>query len=104
MEPDYDPGSFVFGFGRRVCPGRFLAQSTLYLTITKSLAVVQISKVTRNEQEVDAVINFSPGIISQPIEYEVCIKARDTEAKRLIDNIECEHSWAMGDSRKLNDA
>lgn len=32
--PEPDPRPFVFGFGRRVCPGRLLAEASLRITMT----------------------------------------------------------------------
>lgn len=96
-----DPRKLVFGFGRRVCPGRFLAQSTIYLAIAKTLAVFKISKAGKTGQEANPVIDFQPGIISQPIPYEVRVEARDAESKRLIRDIQSQHPWTKGDSGKL---
>ncbi|PFH46822.1 hypothetical protein AMATHDRAFT_7363 [Amanita thiersii Skay4041] len=37
-----DPQAVVFGFGRRICPGRFLSDSLLYLTVASVLATFDI--------------------------------------------------------------
>ncbi|KAF9889863.1 hypothetical protein FE257_006953 [Aspergillus nanangensis] len=42
--PEYDPYMLAFGFGRRTCPGRVLADASVYLNVTQSLAVFNISK------------------------------------------------------------
>jgi cytochrome P450 len=34
-----DPSRYAFGFGRRICPGRLLADANLFLVIAHSLAV-----------------------------------------------------------------
>ncbi|KAJ8584953.1 cytochrome P450 [Rhizopogon salebrosus TDB-379] len=39
-----DPYSYAFGFGRRMCPGRFLADNSVFMLITSMLATVAISK------------------------------------------------------------
>jgi cytochrome P450 len=36
--------SFVFGFGRRICPGKTLSDSTLFLFFAQSLAALSIQK------------------------------------------------------------
>lgn len=36
-----DPRDYVFGSGRRICPGRLLADSSVWLTIAKSLSALQ---------------------------------------------------------------
>lgn len=38
-----DPRDYVFGFGRRICPGQQLAEQTLWLTCATSLAALTIS-------------------------------------------------------------
>lgn len=43
-----DPEQFVFGFGRRICPGRNLALNALFLNIAQSLAVFNITKGVRD--------------------------------------------------------
>lgn len=39
-----DPAPAAFGFGRRVCPGRYMAVSTLYITIASVLAMFNIER------------------------------------------------------------
>jgi cytochrome P450 len=39
-----DPLPFVFGFGRRVCPGMHFGQLQLFLNVCAILAVFEISK------------------------------------------------------------
>jgi cytochrome P450 len=36
----------VFGFGRRVCPGRTFAESSIYLLISNIIATMDLSKAT----------------------------------------------------------
>ncbi|KAG1732789.1 cytochrome P450 [Suillus lakei] len=40
-----DPRAFVFGFGRRRCPGNHLVESPIWLLITSILATPDIHKV-----------------------------------------------------------
>ncbi|KAG1813916.1 cytochrome P450 [Suillus subaureus] len=42
--PQLDPRKFIFGFGRRACPGLHFAQASLYLNIACILAVFTIAK------------------------------------------------------------
>lgn len=39
-----DPAVACFGFGRRICPGRFFAYEVMWITIATTLATVTISK------------------------------------------------------------
>jgi cytochrome P450 len=36
--------SSAFGFGRRICPGRFFADTTLFIVIASLLSVFKIEK------------------------------------------------------------
>ncbi|KAJ3503678.1 hypothetical protein NLJ89_g8325 [Agrocybe chaxingu] len=42
--PEPDPREVCFGFGRRICPGRILADASIFLSCAMSLAVFDISK------------------------------------------------------------
>ncbi|KAK0469197.1 cytochrome P450 [Desarmillaria tabescens] len=46
MNPD--PEKYVFGFGRRLCPGLRMADATLFITIARTLTVFSISNVRRD--------------------------------------------------------
>lgn len=39
-----DPESIEFGFGRRICPGRFMAYESMWLAIASILAMFDIDK------------------------------------------------------------
>lgn len=47
-----DPTDIVFGFGRRICPGRHMAYDSLWLTIASLLSVFNIEK-TKDENGQD---------------------------------------------------
>ncbi|TBU61964.1 hypothetical protein BD310DRAFT_812041, partial [Dichomitus squalens] len=38
-----DPSRFVFGYGRRICPGQYFAETSLFLTIAMVLHVFDIA-------------------------------------------------------------
>ena len=44
-----DPILAAFGFGRRICPGRFMALDTMWITIASILAVFDIVKAKDEE-------------------------------------------------------
>lgn len=50
--PQMDPFKFVFGFGRRVCPGSYLAERSLFLNIANILAVFSLEKESDNDGRV----------------------------------------------------
>ncbi|KAL0066309.1 hypothetical protein AAF712_006740 [Marasmius tenuissimus] len=52
-----------FGFGRRICPGRYLAMSTMYITAASILAAFEISKeVDENGEVIEPKVEFISNI------------------------------------------
>jgi cytochrome P450 len=45
VAPEQDPSVCVWGFGRRICPGRFLAENSAFSFILLALSTLSISKV-----------------------------------------------------------
>lgn len=98
-EPAPDPHMFVFGFGRRICPGRILADNALYLNIAQSLAVFSISKSV--EDAGADTIRFTPGVVSHPEPFKSVIKPRSPRHEKLIRSIEEVHPWDESDGKVL---
>ncbi|KAF2635053.1 cytochrome P450 [Massarina eburnea CBS 473.64] len=100
VEPD--PRNFVFGYGRRICPGRYIADNAMFITIAQSLAVFDIRKaVDQNGVQVDPVIQFEPGVISHPVPYRCDIKPRSKMHEELIKASEKEYPWEESDAEVL---
>ncbi|KAJ3484835.1 hypothetical protein NLI96_g5365 [Meripilus lineatus] len=60
-----DPASILFGFGRRVCPGRFMAKDIIWITIASILHVYDIHKERDvNGYEITPEISFGPGAVT----------------------------------------
>ncbi|KAJ7077258.1 cytochrome P450 [Mycena belliarum] len=78
-----DP-AFVFGFGRRVCPGRFFADDSLFLLVASILHVFTISK-PRDEAgtEFEPAVTWSSGLVSVPTLFPYTLSARQTVAPEL---------------------
>jgi cytochrome P450 len=58
-KPELDPRSCIFGFGRRICPGRLLADQNVFIAFATALAVLNISKaVDVNGQEIDPTLDY----------------------------------------------
>jgi hypothetical protein len=97
-----DPRAWIFGYGRRICPGRFLADNTLFITIAKSLAVFKIEKCIDGDGKIiEPEVRFTPGIVSQPVPYRANIKPRSAKHEELIKATEIEHPWEMSDGDAL---
>lgn len=58
-----DPRQVIFGYGRRVCPGRYFADASLYINVARMLAAFKISKDTDAEgNEIEPVLGTEPGL------------------------------------------
>lgn len=40
-----DPGAAAFGYGRRVCPGRFMARDSIWITVACTLSAFNVQPV-----------------------------------------------------------
>ncbi|KAK6529943.1 hypothetical protein TWF281_009093 [Arthrobotrys megalospora] len=85
-EPDPTPDAF--GYGRRICPGRFFADAGLYINIVKSLAAFNIGKaVDKDGKEVDVEAKMKPGILSYLVEFQFRITPRSSKHVDLIGDL-----------------
>jgi len=100
-EPEMDPHGIVFGFGRRICPGRILADNTVYLSVAQSLAVFSITKAVENDKEVDVKPAFQAGVISHPVPWKCDIFPRTPAHEELIRSVEKEQPWEPSDAHDL---
>ncbi|KAL4994465.1 cytochrome P450 [Aspergillus recurvatus] len=97
-KPERDPQTLSFGFGRRICPGRILAESNIYLTIAMSLAAFKIRNPVHDGKEVDVQPHFLPGITSHPAPFELSIQLRDPKYAGMILSVQDEHPWETKDA------
>ncbi|KAI9039226.1 cytochrome P450 [Aspergillus affinis] len=99
--PERDPNIFAFGFGRRICPGRVLANADIYLTIAQAVASLNITKPVKNGKEIPVKAEFLPGVISHPAPFEVTIKPRSRGHEDLIREVERLGPEAKSDAEAL---
>ncbi|KAG2070197.1 cytochrome P450 [Suillus decipiens] len=83
-EPETDPRTICFGFGRRACPGIHLAVASTWISTAMSLAVFDISKVVENGVEITPELDPSSGSVSHPKPFKCSIKPRSAKAIALI--------------------
>ncbi|KAJ7773417.1 cytochrome P450 [Mycena metata] len=80
-----DDVGIAFGFGRRICPGRHAADSTLWATIASILSTFNIAKAKdESGKEIDIDVVYSDGFISHPLAFACSITPRSETAKSLI--------------------
>ncbi|KAL5532092.1 hypothetical protein ACEPAF_5656 [Sanghuangporus sanghuang] len=97
--PEPDPHHITFGFGRRICPGKELADHTLYLTLAMSLAVFDVSwPLDDSGNPIVTPIDFSPGLIAKPANYSALFTPRSPKAESLINSITIDQPFEKGDS------
>ncbi|KAJ7132207.1 cytochrome P450 [Mycena epipterygia] len=80
-EPELDPRDLAFGFGRRICPGRVLADASVFISCAMTLAVFNISKHP-DGGEID--LEQTTGTISHPSQFRCSIRYRSDKALDLI--------------------
>ena len=91
--PEPDPHTLVFGFGRRICPGRLLADTALFVNIAQTLSVFEIQKATENGEEIEPVVDFLPGVVSHPAPFKATVKPRSLHHENLIRSLEEAYPW-----------
>ncbi|KAK1232741.1 hypothetical protein PQX77_004139 [Marasmius sp. AFHP31] len=57
--PQPDPREIIFGFGRRVCPGQYLAEKSLYIAVTATLSAFTITPLKEDPPQ----YSFDDGFI-----------------------------------------
>lgn len=82
--PQTDPRKASFGFGRRICPGQFLAEASLWSFVSMSLAVFEITNVIRDGEKVIPVHENTNGTISYPKEFECAVRPRSSKVLSLL--------------------
>ncbi|KAF9024346.1 cytochrome P450 [Hymenopellis radicata] len=77
----HDHISVAFGYGRRICPGRYMAVDQLWLSIAAVLSLFDIRSCGPTEAR------FASGMISHPLRFRCEIKPR-AHAKRIIEELD----------------
>ncbi|KAE9405300.1 cytochrome P450 [Gymnopus androsaceus JB14] len=81
-----EPYLSPFGFGRRICPGRFLAESTLWITIAMILATCKIGKAKdANGMEITPEVAFDSGFVDHLKPFNFTLVPRTTKASTMVE-------------------
>jgi cytochrome P450 len=105
LEPrsEPDPSAHVFGYGRRICPGRYLAAESLFITLSRLLAAFNIKKpVDNNGIVVEPKMQASAGLVCHPGDFAASIRPRSEKHAALVRAVEVEHPWESSDSALLD--
>lgn len=86
LNPDVrGPDCAAFGFGRRICPGRHLSDSSLYLMASCLLAVYDIKPPVDDQGNIIKLKpEFTGGALSYPVPFKCIIKPRTPASEALI--------------------
>ncbi|KAJ3539528.1 hypothetical protein NM208_g5454 [Fusarium decemcellulare] len=106
LEPrnEPDPANHTFGYGRRICPGRYLADDNLFLTLSRLLATFHIGKAVDGQgKEIDVKMEATPGLITHPVSFPYSIKPRSARHAELIRSTETEYPWEESDVGHLEE-
>ncbi|KAG2089752.1 cytochrome P450 [Suillus discolor] len=72
-----DPAQYVFGFGRRICPGRYTAVASVWSAIVTMLATLDISSAKDDQGKATSFTPiFIPGVVRCPAIFPCNISAR----------------------------
>jgi Cytochrome P450 len=67
---------YAFGFGRRVCPGRWMAHSFVWIVVASVLSAFRIEKVVRDGRVIEPTGAFSPGILACVVFFPLALDVR----------------------------
>ncbi|KAF5385248.1 hypothetical protein D9615_001132 [Tricholomella constricta] len=75
----------TFGFGRRMCPGRHMAEATIWLTIVTVLSTFNITKAKDSDgNDIPVDDDYANGVISHKLPFPCSITPRSAAARDLI--------------------
>ncbi|KAI0946484.1 hypothetical protein AcW1_009934 [Taiwanofungus camphoratus] len=80
-----DPRNYVFGFGRRRCPGMHLIESSLWIVMASMIATFDISKaVDEHGNMIEPEIVFDNAVFRTPKPFKFDIRPRSEQALKVI--------------------
>ncbi|KAH9834630.1 cytochrome P450 [Rhodofomes roseus] len=80
-----DPRAAVFGFGRRICPGRYFADTNIFMAVTSIVATLNIAKARDSTgKEIVPSIEFCSGLTRHPPEFVCSITPRSQRAMDMV--------------------
>ncbi|KZT32147.1 cytochrome P450 [Sistotremastrum suecicum HHB10207 ss-3] len=79
-----DPSKATFGYGRRRCPGQYLAELLIWISVAMTLSVYNIECVKGQEPCPSEYENW---VISYPKAFKSKITVRSDEAEKLVNSI-----------------
>ncbi|KAF9257841.1 cytochrome P450 [Marasmius fiardii PR-910] len=85
FEKTRDPTFAAFGFGRRVCPGRHMAEASIWIAVASILKIFHISKaVDEHGNTIEPTYECRSVVVTEPLPFKCSIRPRSTEAEQLV--------------------
>ncbi|KAJ7731639.1 cytochrome P450 [Mycena metata] len=76
----------AFGFGRRICPGRHMATSSVWMSVASILAAFDITKaVAEDGQAIEPTYEYLSEFISAPAPFKCSIRPRSRDLAALVE-------------------
>ncbi|TFB06211.1 O-methylsterigmatocystin oxidoreductase [Trichoderma ghanense] len=99
-EPDPDE---AFGWGRRVCPGRYISDDNRFVTIARILAVFTITKkLDEQGNPIEPQVGYTAGLVAHPRTFpSTVITVRSGKHEELIRSVDMDHPWEKSDADLL---
>ncbi|THG97275.1 hypothetical protein EW026_g4689 [Hermanssonia centrifuga] len=80
-----DPRQYVFGFGRRRCPGVHLIEDSLWIVMATMMATLDITKpIDENGRVIQPNVSFDNSVFRTPSEFKCDIRPRSEHALRVV--------------------
>ncbi|KZT37248.1 cytochrome P450 [Sistotremastrum suecicum HHB10207 ss-3] len=85
VEPQDDPRIFIYGFGRRICPGRHFAESSSFALASGLLATFNILKAVDGEgNEITPLVQYENSFVSHPKTFPCRFVPKSEAAAQLL--------------------
>jgi len=86
LNPDMrDPTTISFGFGRRVCPGKHMGLSTLWINVASLLHSFNISEALDGGGNlIKPTVKYIPGVLNSPAPFQCTIEPRSEGHVKII--------------------
>ncbi|CCL99826.1 uncharacterized protein FIBRA_01850 [Fibroporia radiculosa] len=83
-----DPRNMVFGFGRRACPGKQFADTSIWLVVANMIATLDISKTTDFRGDpVTPQAAFISGFVSHPEPFVCNVAPRSDKIAEMVSEL-----------------
>ncbi|TCD62439.1 hypothetical protein EIP91_006901 [Steccherinum ochraceum] len=90
-EDAMDPNNIIFGFGRRLCPGKAFADSNVFLLASHIIATMDLTRARDEKgQEIVPPLEFTSGFVSRPKPFKCVFTPRSQRVVEIIQQLTAE--------------